>query len=305
MSAMPAKHLDLPTPCTVGDFIDAAETAIRASRHVELWKPWVARSDAEELVEIVLGREVAQEDVDIRLSAAQARRLRDLAARRVEGEPMTLLHGHIDFHGIRIEVRPGVFTPRLSSEYMATQAIARLRRRRGNPVLVDVACGVGPVALSAARAVPAAQVWGLDISPAACELGRHNARRLGLSNVTFKAGDLLAPLPERLYDGVDVMTIHPPYVGRALVRTLPAEIARFEPAHSLTDNSDDGLGLVRRLAAESPVFLRRGGWLLVEVSPDLARSVAAILRREGFADVQSLREGAGAVTRLVVGKNRS
>jgi release factor glutamine methyltransferase len=297
---MPA--LDLPSPCTVGDFIDAAEEAIRASRHVELWKPWVARSDAEELVGIVLNREVAQADLDIRLTSSQVRRLRELAARRVEGEPMTLLRGWIDFCGIRIELRPGVFTPRLSSEFMAAEAVRRLRRRR-HAVMVDVACGVGPVALSVARSVPAATVWGLDISVEAVELGRHNARRLGLGNVRFAAGDLLAPLPASLHDQVDLMTIHPPYVGRRLVRTLPAEIARYEPAHSLTDNSDDGLGLVRRVAAESPLYLRTGGWLLVEVSPDLARSVAAIMRREGFGETRSLRENAGAVTRVVAGRN--
>lgn len=299
---MPARALALPTPCTVGDFIDVAEEAIRDSKNVELWKPWVARTDAEELAGIVLGREVSQDDVDIRLTAAQVERLRDLATRRVQGEPMTLLRGHIDFRGIRIELRPGVFTPRLSSEFMAAEAIRRLRRRRA-PVLVDVACGVGPVALSVARSVPAAQVWGLDISEEAVDLGRHNARRLGLGNVTFAAGDLLAPLPPRLHDSVDVVSIHPPYVSRSLVRTLPAEIARYEPAHSLTDNSDDGLGLVRRLGAESPLFLRRGGWLLVEVSPDLARGVGAIMRRNGFDEVRSLREGAGAVTRVVAGRN--
>lgn len=298
---MPSTALQLPTPCTVGDFIDAAENAIRASKHVELWKPWVARSDAEELVGIVLKRDVAQDDLDTRLGGGQVRRLRELALRRVEGEPMTLLRGYIDFRGIRIELRPGVFSPRLSSEFMAGEAVRRLQRRR-SPVLVDVACGVGPVALSVAHSVRAAEVWGLDISEAAVDLGRYNAKRLGLGNVTFKAGDLLAPLPQRLHDRVDVVSIHPPYVGRPLLSTLPAEIARYEPLTSLTDNSDDGLGLVRRLAADSPLFLRRGGWLMVEVSPDLARRVAAIMRGEGFADVRSLREDAAAVTRLLVGR---
>jgi release factor glutamine methyltransferase len=101
-----------------------------------------------------------------------------------------------------------------------------------------------------------------------------------------------------------VVSIHPPYVGRRLVHTLPAEIARYEPLHTLTDNSDDGLGMVRRIAEESPLYLRRGGWLFVEISPDMARSVAAILRKNSFAEVKSLRESAEAVTRLVVGRNK-
>ncbi|HEV7680223.1 MAG TPA: HemK/PrmC family methyltransferase [Candidatus Dormibacteraeota bacterium] len=295
--------LSLPTPCTVGDFIDAAEGAIRTSKHVELWKPWVARTDAEELAGVVLKRDVVQDDLDIRLSKKECKHLLELTARRLKGEPMTLLRGYIDFRGIRIELRPGVFSPRLSSEFQAGEAIRRLRRR-ARPVLVEVACGAGPVVLSVAHAVRNAEVWGVDISEDAVELGKHNAKRLGLDNAHFATGDLLAPLPARLYDAVDVVSIHPPYVGRRLVRTLPAEIARYEPLHTLTDNSDDGLGLVRRIAEESPLYLRRGGWLFVEISPDMARSVAAILRKNSFAEVKSLRESAEAVTRLVVGRNR-
>jgi release factor glutamine methyltransferase len=298
---MPAA-VALPSPCTVGDFIDIAEDAIRGSKHVELWKPWVARTDAEELVEVVLKRGVVQDDLDIRLSAKQRDHLKDLLARRTGGEPMTLVRGYIDFRKIRIELRPGVFSPRLSSEFTAGEAIKRLRKR-AKPVMVEVACGVGPVALAVAHSVPSAEVWGLDISDEAVDLGRHNARRLGLSNMHFAAGDLLAPLPSRLYDKVDVVSIHPPYVGRKLLKTLPTEIRRFEPATSLTDNSDDGLELVRRLAAESPLYLRRRGWLMVEIAPDMARSVAAIFRKNSYDDVESLKESAGAVTRVVVGRN--
>jgi release factor glutamine methyltransferase len=298
---MPAA-VDLPKPCTVGDFIDTAEEAIRASKHVELWKPWVARTDAEELVGIVLDREVAQDDLDLRLKRRQVEELRPLLARRLKGEPMALLRGYIDFRSLRIELRAGVFSPRLSSEFQAAEVIARLRRR-ARPVLVDVACGAGPVALAVAHALPKAQVWGLDISREAVELGRHNARRLGLDNVRFETGDLLEPLPSRLHDAVDAVSIHPPYVGRHLVKTLPTEIARYEPLHTLTDNSDDGLGLVRRLAAEAPLYLRRGGWLVVEIAPDMARDVAAIFRKNSFTEVRSLRESASAVTRVVVGRN--
>jgi release factor glutamine methyltransferase len=297
---MPAA-LALPKKCTVGDFIDAAEDAIRASKHVELWKPWVARADAEELAEVVLKRDVTQDDLDIKLTAVQREKLVELAARRVAGEPMALVRGYIDFRKIRIELRPGVFSPRLSSEFTAGEVIKKLRRKP-HPVMVEVACGVGPVALAVAHSVPNAEVWGLDISPEAIDLGRRNARKLGLGNIHFAAGDLLAPLPSRLHDAVDLVSIHPPYVARQLLKTLPTEISRYEPATSLTDNSDDGLGLVRRLAAESPPYLRRGGRLFVEIAPDMARSVAAIFRKNSYADINILRESKGAVTRVVVGR---
>src|SRR5258708_14624073 len=274
---MPSTSLALPKPCTVGRFIGGGGGAIGASKHVGLWKPWVAGRDGEELAGIVLEREVVQDALDISLSKEQRRRLRELAERRLAGEPMTLLRGYIDFRNIRIELRPGVFSPRLSSEFTAGEVIRRLLRR-AHPVLVDVACGAGPVALSVAHSVRGAEVWGLDISQDAIDLGRHNAERLGLDNVQFAIGDLLGPLPPRLHDAVDVVSIPPPYVGRRLGRTLPTDIARYEPLHTLTDNSDDGLGLVRRLAAESPLFLRSGGPLRGGLSPDPPRGGAAISR---------------------------
>jgi release factor glutamine methyltransferase len=179
--------------------------------------------------------------------------------------------------------------------------VARLRRRRGRRVAVDVATGAGAIALAVAAQTRGSEVWGIDISADAASLGRANARRLRLSNVRFATGDMLHGLPSTLQGEVDMFTIHPPYVARHEVRTLPVEIRRFEPRSTLTDGSGDGLGLVRRLAADSPSWLRRGGFVLVEVAPYLARATATVLRRAGFTDVRSHRDRLG-VTRVVAGR---
>jgi len=285
---------------TIADLLDEGEERIRASPEVGLWRPWVARVDAEELMQQALGHSVHDRHGNI--DAATRRRFQRMLARRVSGEPIALIRGSMEFAGLRLVVRPGVFTPRSSSELLASEAIRRLQRRR-TPVAVDVACGAGAVALAVASKVPRAEVQGLDIAPAAVALGRHNARRLGLTNVRFSAGDLLAPLPRTREGAVDIFTVHPPYVGRNLVRSLPREIRDYEPAESLTDRSVDGLGLVRRLADEARRWLRPGGWLLVEVSPDLARRVRGIMLRNGYLSVASHRDRVGA-TRVVAGSFR-
>ena len=285
---------------TIAELLDEAEQRIRASPEVGLWRPWVARVDAEDLMQQALGHTVGDPQQDI--ETAPRLRFQRMLARRVAGEPIALIRGSMQFAGLHLVVRPGVFTPRASSELLASEAIRRLHRRRA-PFAVDVACGAGADALTVARRVPRAEVLGLDIAPAAVALGRHNARRLGLTNVKFSTGDLLAPLPRRREGTVDIFTVHPPYVGRSLVRTLPREIRDYEPAESLTDRSVDGLGLVRRLADEGRRWLRPGGWLLVEVSPDLARRVRGIMLRNGYLSVASHRDGVGA-TRVVAGSSR-
>jgi release factor glutamine methyltransferase len=285
---------------TVGELLDGAAEAIRGSSAVSLWRASDARTQAEELLEEVLGHAVGPGDLDTAVSGARCRRFEGYVERRVAGEPVALIIGRTEFMGMQLSVRRGVFVPRNSSEHMASMTIARLRPRKG-PLHVDLATGTGPVALAVARAVPKATVLGLDISPLPLKVARSNARRLGLGNVRFLLSDLLAGMPPDLSGSVDTFTIHPPYVGRKRMRTLPKEIRDFEPKESLTDRSDDGLGLVRRLAEQAPGWLRRGGWVLVEISPDLSRGVAQILRRGGLADVRSHRDSLGA-TRVVAGR---
>ena len=263
----------------------------------------MARWDAEVLLAHVLGVDV-EEDGELRamtVSSAQQRRFEAFVERRLTGEPVNYITGHFRFCDLDLLVRPGVFSPRASSELMVELATARLRRRRGRRVAVDVATGAGAIALALGSQTPSAEVWGVDISADAARLGRLNARRLHLGNVHFATSDMLAALPRALRGEVQVLTIHPPYVARDEVRTLPVEIRRFEPRHTLTDGSDDGLGLVRRLADDAPAWLRPGGFVLIEIAPYLARATATVLRGAGLRDVRSHRDSLG-VTRVVIGR---
>ena len=235
------------------------------------------------------------------VSPSQTRRFESLVERRLTGEPVNYITGHFRFCGLDLLVRPGVFSPRASSELMVELAVTRLRRRHGRRVVIDLATGAGAVALAIAAQTRGSEVWGADISPEAARLGRINARRLRLDNVRFATGDLLGAVPRALLGMVDVVTIHPPYVARDEVRTLAVEIRRFEPRHTLTDGSADGLGLVRRLADDASAWLRPGGFALVEIAPYLARAAAAVLRKVGLREVWSHRDSLG-VTRVVVGR---
>ncbi len=288
---------------TAAALLSRAETRIAASRNIEHWQPRLARWDAEVLLAHVLGVDV-DEDGDLRamaVSPSQQRRFDTLVERRTTGEPVNYITGHFRFCGLDLAVRQGVFSPRASSELTVELATARLRRRRGRRVAADVATGAGAIALAIAAQNPGSETWGVDISAEAVRLGRHNARRLQLGNAHFARGDMLAALPRDLRGEVQVLTIHPPYVARDEVRTLPVEIRRFEPRHTLTDGSDDGLGMVRRLADDAPGWLRRGGFVLVEIAPYLARATASVLRRAGLSDVRSHRDSLG-VTRVVIGQ---
>ena len=50
------------------------------------------------------------------------------------------------------------------------------------------------------------------------------------------------------------------------------------------------------------MWLRPGGWLLMEVDPDRAREVMPVYRQGGFRGVKSTKGGELKVTRVIVGK---
>jgi release factor glutamine methyltransferase len=284
---------------TVRQLLNQAESAIRRSKAVDLWRVSDARSQAEELLGEILGEEIDRETLGREVTPSERRRFEGWVARRVEGEPVALILKKTEFKGLELRVRPNVFVPRNSSELLADEAIRRLRSRKSRTA-VDVCTGGGPVALAVARALRRSRVWGLDIWSPALGMARRNAKRLRIRNVTFLKSDMLKRLPRSLKGKVDVFTLHPPYIPRRQMKDLPKEIKDYEPEPSLTDQSDDGLHLVRNLAQEAPAWLRPGGWLLVEVSPDLSRSVKSILHQHGFSKVRSLRDSLGA-TRVICG----
>ena len=268
-------------PRTVGSLLDLGERVLTDSSH--LFDDHDHRREAEDLLASVLDTEA--DDLDDREEVS--RRLRErylsLVARRAGGEPFPLLVGHIVFNGLELKVKPGTFMPRPSSELTVARAGKRLRGRK-HPVLVDLATGTGPIAIAVADEIPHAEVWGADIDDAMLALGRRNARTLGITNVRFRRSDLYSNLPHRLMGSVDVVTGHIPYVPPDEVDDLPSEVREFEPLTSLTDYSEDGLGLMRRAIAEAPEWLKPGGWLLLEISHDLERKIRRLCTKAGLED---------------------
>ena len=252
----------MKAPRKAKDVLTEAVATLKASTAIDHWQRDREEIEAEELLAYALGVDGVAPNDEV---PPNVRRTFDrMIARRGSGEPVQLITGQAVFRGLQIAARPGVFVPRDSTEYLAEQAVRRLRGRRR------------PVA-------------------------RENAELLHL-RATFAKGDLFGGLPSELKGWVDVITLHPPYVARDELRELPEEIRRFEPVHTLTDRSADGLGLVGRTASEGPRWLKPGGWLLVEVSPDRARSAASVLRRNGFGEVRSTMDRGFKVTRVLVGR---
>ncbi len=171
---------------------------------------------------------------------------------------------------------------------------------------MDVCTGAGPIAIAVAAEVPQAEVWGVDIDSEGIAQARTNARRLEIGNATFKKGDMYGPLPASLKGEIDLITGHVPYVPPEELDDLPSEVRSHEPIFTLSDNSSDGLGLMRRAIDEGREWLKPGGWLLLEVAEDLAPKILALCKKAGYKDltVQSDDDGLSVVIEGRKGSSR-
>jgi release factor glutamine methyltransferase len=210
---------------------------------------------------------------EARLLIAAARTPADLAGlvdRRAAGLPLEQVLGWAEFCGLRIAIDPGVFIPRRRTEFLVRRAAALARPGPGpqarpappRPVVVDLCCGSGAVGAALAAALGPVELYAVDIDPAAVVCARRNVAAAG---GRVHEGDLYRPLPAALRGRVTIVVANTPYVPSEEVGLLPPEARIHEPRVAL-DGGVDGLGVLRRVAAEAPHWLAPGGHLLVETS---------------------------------------
>ncbi|WP_369255568.1 putative protein N(5)-glutamine methyltransferase [Streptomyces sp. R35] len=218
----------------------------------------------------------AEDEAELILSTARTPdEVTAMVDRRVAGLPLEHVLGWAGFHGLRISVEPGVFVPRRRTEYLVDQAVALARSAS---VVVDLCCGSGAVGAALAAALGGPELHAADIDPAAVRCARRNVAPFAGH---VHEGDLFAALPGTLRGRVDVLAANVPYVPTEEVGLLPSEARDHEPLVAL-DGGDDGLDLVRRVAAEAPQWLAPGGCLLVETSERQAPLAVEAFARSGL-----------------------
>jgi release factor glutamine methyltransferase len=200
-----------------------------------------------------------------------------MVRQRVSGIPLEQILGWAEFGGLRIAVEPGVFVPRRRTELMLDQA---LMLAPPQPVVVELCCGSGALALAVASRLEQLELYATDIDSAAVRCAGRNLGGLpGLAGVL--EGDLYEPLPPSLMGRVDLLLANAPYVPTGSIPLMPPEARLYEPLVAL-DGGSDGLDVQRRVIAGARRWLAPDGRLLVETSRGQASASVAAFQRYGL-----------------------
>lgn len=264
-----------------------------------------ANREAEIIITNCLGidRMVLYRD-DIEISKEELERIDEFLKRRSEREPLQYILGNVDFYGLKIKVGKGVLIPRPETEILAEITIETVKREALSMLrILDLCTGSGCLAIALAKEFPAAKVYGTDISNVAIQYAEENARTNRIGNVTFLEGSLFEPI-KRLpavdcpLFNFDLIVSNPPYIKRDEIKNLQLEIKSWEPVEAL-DGGEDGLDYYRNIIPGSKRYLKRGGYLILEIGANQSEEVRTIAKDAGFVDVSLIKDYA-EIERIII-----
>jgi len=260
------------------------------------------------------------------LNPEELARFKALVVRRREGEPVAYLTGRREFWSLDFRVTPAVLIPRPETETLVAatleaaksfgkddlkEKILSIDSHRETQKLkpktpafggLEVGVGSGAVVIALAKELPSMAWVGVDRSGAALAVARDNAHRHRVDDrINLLQADLLAPLKPAAAFALLVANL--PYVPRAEWERLPWEIKDFEPQAALL-GGEDGLDLIRPLIRQAHQYIRRGGWLLLEVGDKQAPPVAALMEETGAYDRVSTLKDFSGMERVVRARRR-
>jgi len=196
--------------------------------------------------------------------------------RRMKGEPVAYITGRRAFWNIDLHVGPGVLVPRPDSEVLVASAIEHFDGSAGPRRILDLGTGPGTLLLAALDVWPNSTGVGIDVARRALSYASANARRLGFeTRLKLKLGNWA----EGVDEAFDLILCNPPYIAEGA--ELGAGVREYEPDEALFAG-ESGLEAYRVLAPQLPRLLNSSGLAAVEIGPEQASAVTALLARDGL-----------------------
>jgi release factor glutamine methyltransferase len=218
------------------------------------------------------------------------KRLEPLAVRIENGEPLQYVVGHVDFWGLEIKCDPRALIPRPETELLVEEVLSSTVWNNSPATVVDVGTGTGCIVLTLAKQRPDANFKAVDLSPAALELARENARFHGLEKrILWMENDLLERFAP---ESADAVVANLPYIASDEWKALAPCVRDHEPQTAL-DSGPTGMELITGLSTQARYVLIPGGTLFLEFGFNQGKAVFQCLERLGYSDIQIKHDLAG------------
>lgn len=198
----------------------------------------------------------------------------------LQEKPIQQIIGYTDFCGCRIIVDENVLVPRPETEEIVTKTIPIIPSP--SPIILDLCTGSGCIAIALSKAMPKAQIFGVDISEKALAVARENTTN-NQAAVTFCQCDILSdtlPLP---YEKYDVIISNPPYICYSEESLMHRNVLDYEPREALFVSDNDPLIFYRTIGKYAQTHLTENGILVFEINEHFGQETCDLLQHLHFS----------------------
>jgi release factor glutamine methyltransferase len=217
------------------------------------------------------------------LNNTEKKQLKKKIQKRMDRIPLQYITKHQEFMGMDFLVEKGVLIPRPETEILVNKVIKRLKNYRysNNLKVVDLGTGSGIIAICIAKFIEDVIIYATDISKKSLQLALKNAQKHNCKDkIIFLQGDLFEPFLGRIEkNSLDGIISNPPYIDSYNFKLLPPEIKDNEPKIALSGGID-GLDYYRKIIKKSPHYLKKSGFIALEVGINQSKIVEELIIRE-------------------------
>ena len=212
---------------------------------------------------------------------------------RITGKPVQYITKEQNFYGYDFYVDERVLIPRQDTEVLIecveqTMRQVMLHKKQAQlGRLLDMCTGSGCIAITLSNVLEWEEVMAVDVSEDALEVAAKNNQQFG-NRVKLVQSDLFA----NVQGTFDVIVSNPPYIETAVIETLSTEVKQYEPRLAL-DGKEDGLYFYRIIISKAREYLKKEGFLFLEIGYNQAEAVKQLCYDWGYEDVRVVADLAG------------
>ena len=198
-------------------------------------------------------------------------------------KPIQYILGETEFFGITLKVNPNVLIPRPETEELVEWIIKA--NDHGFPSILDIGTGSGCIAIALAKHMPAARVYGMDISQEAIALAKKNSMSTNTS-VTFIHADILSHPTQVEGSPYDIIVSNPPYVRESEKDLMLPNVLENEPHLALFVKDNDPLIFYKAIAQVGKNHLNPNGVIYCEINEAFGKETSGVFKDYGFTDIE-------------------
>lgn len=208
----------------------------------------------------------------------------------IEGKPIQYITHTQEFMKLSFYVDKQVLIPQPDTECLV-EAVLNIAKPNPNPKILDMCTGSGCIGISLATYLTNSQITISDISKQALEVAKKNITRNQVEKqITCIQSDMFEQLSTE--EKWDILVSNPPYITQEEMKTLP-ESVKQEPKLAL-EGGKDGLKFYKILLKEAPNYIKKEGYVCLEIGYTQKKAVQEIAQNTGnYQDITCLQDLAG------------